>query len=231
MPKKILLADPIKTDGVTLGEHLKRMGYLPVVVDSSERVLAVAKDEVPALIILEAVFTDPTGFEICKSLQADVATAHIPIIMLSEQADDIDRVLGLEMGAEDYVRKPYHPRELGLKIRKILNRARLPANREGRIQIGELLLDRDRCEARLRGLPLPLTAIEFKLIWVMAERIGRVQTRDRLLRDVWGYDAEINSRTLDTHIRKIRVKLGDHGSCVATAYGFGYRFEEPVETA
>jgi two-component system phosphate regulon response regulator PhoB len=146
--------------------------------------------------------------------------------MLSEQADDIDRILGLEMGAEDYLRKPYHPRELALKVRKIIARYRMAADSEGRISLGELALDRDRCEARLRGERLSLTAIEFKLLYIMAERMGRVQTRERLLKDVWGYDAEINSRTLDTHIRKIRSKLGDHESYVETAYGFGYRVIE-----
>jgi two-component system phosphate regulon response regulator PhoB len=226
MAKKILIADPDKSAGAALGEQLKRTGFAPVVVNVGDRVLDVARDELPALIVLEAIFNEPTGFEICKQLQTDYSTAHLPIIMLSEQADDIDRVLGLEMGAEDYLRKPYHPRELALKVRKIIARYRMAASPEGRIQLGELRLDRDRCEACLRGTRLSLTAIEFKLLYVMAERIGRVQTRERLLKDVWGYDAEINSRTLDTHIRKIRSKLGDHESYIETAYGFGYRVIE-----
>lgn len=226
MARKILIADPDKSAGAALGEHLKQIGFLPIVVDVGGRVADVAQDELPALIILEAVFREPTGFEICKKLQGDYATAHLPIVMLSEQADDIDRILGLEMGAEDYLRKPYHPRELSLKVRKILFRYRLAAGPDGRIQIGDLVLDRDRCEAHLRGERLGMTALEFKLLYVMAERMGRVQTRERLLKDVWGYDAEINSRTLDTHIRKIRSKLGDHGSYVETSYGFGYRIIE-----
>jgi two-component system phosphate regulon response regulator PhoB len=226
MAKKILIADPDKSAGTALGEHLKRVGFAPIVVNVGERVVDVAREELPTLIILEAIFNEPTGFEICKKLQTDYATAHLPIIMLSEQADDIDRVLGLEMGAEDYLRKPYHPRELVLKVRKVVARYRMAASPEGRIQLGELILDRDRCEAYLRGQRLSLTAIEFKLLFVMAERMGRVQTRERLLKDVWGYDAEINSRTLDTHIRKIRSKLGDHESYIETAYGFGYRILE-----
>jgi two-component system phosphate regulon response regulator PhoB len=226
MAKKILIADPDKSAGTALGEHLKRAGYAPIVVNAGERVLSVAREELPALIILEAVFQEPTGFEICKQLQTDYSTAHLPVIMLSEQAEDIDRVLGLEMGAEDYIRKPYYAREVALKVRKIISRYRMAASPEGRIQLGELSLDRDRCEAHLRGDRLTLTAIEFKLLYVMAERMGRVQTRERLLKDVWGYDAEINSRTLDTHIRKIRSKLGDHESYIETAYGFGYRVIE-----
>jgi two-component system phosphate regulon response regulator PhoB len=223
MAKKILIADPDKSAGAALGEHLKRAGFAPIVVNAGDRVLGVAREELPAMIILEAVFQEPTGFEICKHLQTDYSTAHLPIIMLSEQADDIDRVLGLEMGAEDYLRKPYHPRELALKVRKIIARCRMGASPEGRIQLGDISLDRDRCEACLRGERLTLTAIEFKLLYVLAERMGRVQTRERLLKDVWGYDAEINSRTLDTHIRKLRSKLGDHESYIETAYGFGYR--------
>jgi two-component system phosphate regulon response regulator PhoB len=226
MAKKILIADPNKSAGTFIGEHLKQAGFLPVVVDVGARVCGVARDELPSLIILDVVFDEPTGFEICKQLQADPATSCLPIIMLSEQADDIDRILGLEMGAEDYLRKPCHPRELTLKIRKIIARYRSVTTTSGRIHLGGLILDRDRCEACLRGVRIPLTAIEFKLLYVMAERLGRVQTRERLLKDVWGYDAEINSRTLDTHIRKIRSKLGDHESLIETSYGFGYRVIE-----
>src|ERR1700677_3215220 len=131
MAKKILIADPDKSAGAALGEHLKRAGFAPIVVDAGDRVLGVAREELPAMIILEAVFQEPTGFEICKQLQTDYSTTHLPIIMLSEQADDIDRVLGLEMGAEDYLRKPYHPRELALKVRKIINRYRMAASPEG----------------------------------------------------------------------------------------------------
>jgi two-component system phosphate regulon response regulator PhoB len=229
MAKKILIADPDKSAGAALGEHLKRAGFIPVVVHAGDRVLDAVWNESPAMIILEALFQEPTGFELCKALQADPATAHLPIIMLSEQADDIDRILGLEMGAEDYLRKPCHPRELVLKVKKACARSRGSTGGDGRIRLGELILDRDRCEAHLRGKRLALTAIEFKLLYLMAERMGRVQTRERLLKDVWGYDAEINSRTLDTHIRKIRSKLGDHESFIETAYGFGYRVTESRE--
>jgi len=224
--KKILIADPDKAAGAALGEHFKRAGFIPVVIDAGDRVLDVAWNESPTLVILEAAFMEPTGFEICKALQADPATAHLPIVMLSEQADDIDRILGLEMGAEDYLRKPCHPRELVLKVKRISGRCRTGASSDGRIRLGELILDRDRCEAHLRGERVAFTAIEFRLLYLMAERLGRVQTRDRLLKDVWGYDAEINSRTLDTHIRKLRRKLGDHETYIETAYGFGYRVIE-----
>jgi two-component system phosphate regulon response regulator PhoB len=226
MTKKILIADPDKAAGAALGEQLRRAGFMPVVVNEGARVLDAAWNESPALIILEAVFQEPTGFEICKALQADPGTSHVPIVMLSGQADDIDRILGLEMGAEDYLRKPCHPRELALKVRKICARSRLAVRGDGRIRLNELILDRERCEALLRGQRIALTAIEFKLLYLMAERMGRVQTRERLLKEVWGYDAEINSRTLDTHIRKLRTKLGDHQEHVETAYGFGYRVIE-----
>jgi two-component system phosphate regulon response regulator PhoB len=229
MAKKILIADPDKAAGASLGEHFKRAGFAPLVIDVGERVFEVVKDELPALVVLEAVFNEPTGFEICKKLQTDCATAHLPIIMLSEQADDIDRISGLEIGAEDYLRKPCHPRELLLKVRKIMARYRMAADAGGRIQLGDLVLDRERCEALLRGTRIPFTALEFKLIYVMAERKGRVQTRERLLKDVWGYDGEINSRTLDTHIRKIRAKLGDHEAYIETSYGFGYRVTEQCD--
>ncbi|MEJ0000625.1 MAG: response regulator transcription factor [Verrucomicrobiota bacterium] len=226
MLRKILIADPDKAAGAALGEHLRRAGFAPVVVHEGARVLDAAWDEAPALVILEAVFPEPTGFQICKALQADPGTAHLPIIMLSEQAEDIDRILGLELGAEDYLRKPCHPREVVLKARKICARPGAVQAGDGRIRLGELILDRDRCEAHLHGERVALTALEFKLLYLMAERMGRVQTRERLLKDVWGYDAEINSRTLDTHIRNLRSKLGDHEGYIETAYGFGYRVIE-----
>jgi two-component system phosphate regulon response regulator PhoB len=229
MARKILIADPDKSESASLGRHMKQAGFVPIVVNAGDRVLAAAKETLPALIILDVVFHEPTGFEICKQLQTDYITAHLPIVILSQRADELDRVLGLEMGAEDYLRKPYYPRELALKVRKIIQRFGLGVRPEGRIQLGDLLLDRERCEVCLRGERLTLTAMEFRLLYVLAERMGRVQTRERLLKDVWGYDAEINSRTLDTHIRNIRSKLGDHESYIETAYGFGYRIKERQE--
>ncbi len=147
MAKKILIADPDKSAGASLGEHLKRAGFTPVVVDLGHRVFDFAREELPTLIVLEAVFNEPTGFEICKRLQTDYATSQIPIIILSDQADDIDRILGLEMGAEDYLRKPYQPREFVLKVRKIIARCRSASSLEGRIHLGDLALYLDRFEA------------------------------------------------------------------------------------
>jgi two-component system phosphate regulon response regulator PhoB len=226
MSKKVLIADPNKSVGAAVGEHLRRAGFAPIVVDAGDQVVNAVKRELPRLIILEAAFNDPSGFEICKLLQKDHATNHLPILMLSEQADDLDRILGLEIGAEDYVRKPYHPRELVLRVRKIVTRYKMLTDVEGRILLDGLRLDRERCEAYLEGERLTFTAMEFKLLYLLAERIGRVQTRERLLKDIWGYDAEINSRTLDVHIRKIRMKLGEYGSMVTTIHGFGYRMIE-----
>ncbi len=231
MIKRILIADPDKRSGTVYGEYLRKGGYQPVVVDEADRVLEVGKLEVPNLLLLESQFQRPTGFDICRRWQADLDLSSIPLILISEQADEIDRILGLELGAEDFLKKPCHPRELLLKVGKILARFGSTQPQKQLLEVGDLVLDRDVFEARLRGERLELTSLEFRLLNLLVERVGRVQTREKLLRDVWGYNAEINSRTLDTHVRNLRSKLGDHGTLIETAYGFGYRFVEPRTNA
>jgi two-component system phosphate regulon response regulator PhoB len=163
------------------------------------------------------------GLEVCKILRRDAATAAIPILMLTARAAEMDRVLGLELGADDYVTKPFSPRELLLRIKKLLARARSNEESITQIRLGELEIDVPRHRVTVSGAEITLTATEFKLLELLARRRGRVQTRERLLQDVWGYDNPIDSRTVDTHMRRLREKMGGQARYLETIRGVGYR--------
>jgi DNA-binding response OmpR family regulator len=155
-------------------------------------------------------------------------TAVIPIIMLTAKADEIDRIVGFELGADDYMTKPFSPRELVLRVQSVLRRAAQPEVKgTEELTLGEIRIDPARCEALVKGKRLDLTATEFKLLTTLIERRGRVQSRDALLNDVWGYESIIDTRTVDTHIRRLREKLGGAADLIETIRGFGYRMVEP----
>jgi two-component system phosphate regulon response regulator PhoB len=164
------------------------------------------------------------GLELCKTLRKESATASIPIIMLTARAAEIDRVLGLELGADDYVTKPFSPRELVLRVKKLLERRGSSQGRKEQYKVGDLLVDLPRHQLSFKGKPIDLTATEFKLAAILAERCGRVQNRDQLLRDAWEYTASIDTRTVDTHVRRLREKLGPAAKYLETVRGVGYRF-------
>jgi DNA-binding response OmpR family regulator len=159
-------------------------------------------------------------------LRQDAATAKVPIIMLTAKAAEIDRVLGLELGADDYLTKPYSPRELLLRIKKILSRSQAEEKPKEQLRFGDLLIDLPRHVASWKNKPFDLTATEFKLLTLLAQRSGRVQSRDQLLRDVWEYDSLIDTRTVDTHMRRLREKVGPAAKHLDTVRGVGYRFVE-----
>ena len=159
-------------------------------------------------------------------LKNDNRTRHIPIIMLTAKAQEIDRVVGLELGADDYVTKPFSPRELVLRVKSQIRRSQGNDEPADTLRAGELVLDRLRHSVTVKGRPILLTATEFKLLSLLMERAGRVQTRDVLLNEVWGYDVAIQSRTVDIHVRRLREKLGRASDCIETVRGFGYRIAE-----
>ena len=187
--------------------------------------LTKARQEQPALIVLDLMMPKMPGLEVCKLLKADPVTQAIPIIMLTAKAEEIDRVLGLEVGADDYVTKPFSPRELSLRISAVLRRGS-PASESQQLRVGAISVDPDRHHVFSGGKPVRLTAVEFRLLMMLMRRPGRVQARDRLLRDVWGYESVIDTRTVDTHVRRLRDKLGKAASLVETVRGFGYRLRE-----
>jgi len=174
--------------------------------------------------VLDLMLPAVDGLEVCKQLRRDPATAKIHIIMLTAKAAEIDRVLGLELGADDYVTKPFSPRELVLRVKNMLRRGLPSEEAAEQIRIGDLVIDIPRHQVLIKGKKVDLTATEFKLLTVLAQRRGRVQSRDQLLQDVWEYDSLIDTRTVDTHMRRLREKLGSAARYLDTIRGVGYRF-------
>jgi DNA-binding response OmpR family regulator len=224
MKSKILIVDDEPDALEVLGFKLKEAGYTPLFAKDGARALSAARDERPALIVLDLMLPEVDGLEVCKILRRDPSTAMIPILMLTARAAEMDRVIGLELGADDYVTKPFSPRELVLRIKKLLARAKSADEPVAQIRFGELEIDVPRHQVSVGGLALVLTATEFKLLEILARRRGRVQTRERLLQDVWGYENPIDSRTVDTHMRRLREKLADSARYLETIRGVGYRF-------
>src|SRR6266699_5426391 len=187
--------------------------------------LTKARAEKPDFIILDLMLPKMPGLEVCKILKSDPATRHIPVLMLTARAEEIDRIVGLEFGADDYVMKPFSPREVVLRIKAILRRGNAEETHD-RLSAGPITIDPARHEVRVNGKRIDLTSLEFKLLRTLMQRRGRVQERDRLLNEVWGYESIIDTRTVDTHVRRLREKLGRAGEVVETVRGFGYRVRE-----
>jgi two-component system phosphate regulon response regulator PhoB len=184
-----------------------------------------AREEKPDLILLDLMLPGISGLELCKILKSEAKTRDIPILMLTAKAEEIDRILGLEFGADDYVTKPFSPREVILRILAILRR-RTGSSEEGEIVAGPIVVDSARHRVSVAGKLVHLTSIEFKLLHTLLVKRGRVQPRDRLLNEVWGYESMIDTRTVDTHVRRLRAKLGKSGEAIETVRSFGYRFSE-----
>jgi two-component system phosphate regulon response regulator PhoB len=206
--------------------NLQKAGYKTVVARDGASALQKARDLFPSLIVLDLMLPQLDGTAVCKQLKADSKTAPIPIIMLTAKAEEVDRIVGLELGADDYVTKPFSPRELVLRVKKILERTKRGPQPTEVVKAGDLVVDSAKHEVTIRGRPIELTATEFKLLATLMERRGRVQTRDRLLTDVWGYEGDVDTRTVDTHVRRLREKLGNLSDCIETVRGVGYRFTE-----
>ena len=223
---KILVVDD-EPDALELIQfNLKGAGYDVATAAEGNEALKKARALVPDLIVLDLMLPEVDGMEVCKILRRDPATSAIPIIMLTAKAAEIDRVLGLELGADDYITKPFSPRELVLRVKKLLKRGQTPEDKKDRYLMGELLIDVPRHLVTVQGKRVDLTATEFKLLTVLAQRRGRVQSRDQLLQDVWEYDSLIDTRTVDTHMRRLREKLGRAAKYLDTVRGVGYRFVE-----
>jgi two-component system phosphate regulon response regulator PhoB len=177
------------------------------------------------LIILDLMLPGISGLEVCKILKSEQETRDIAILMLTAKAEEIDRINGLEFGADDYVTKPFSPREVLLRIQAILRRGGAMSD-QSEIIVNGISIDPSRHRVLVNGKLIHLTSIEFKLLQTLVVRRGRVQSRERLLNEVWGYEALIDTRTVDTHVRRLRAKLGKQGDAVETVRSFGYRFRE-----
>jgi two-component system phosphate regulon response regulator PhoB len=223
---RILVVDD-EPDAVELIEfNLKAAGYDVVTAADGEEALGKAKAIIPDVIVLDLMLPEVDGLEVCKILRRDAATSPIPIIMLTAKAAEIDRVLGLELGADDYVTKPFSPRELVLRVKNVLHRRSTQEEKKDRVNVGDLVIDIPRHLVSVSGKRVELTATEFKLLTILAQRRGRVQSREQLLHDVWNYESLIDTRTVDTHMRRLREKLGRASRYLDTVRGVGYRFAE-----
>lgn len=224
--KRVLVVEDEKDVVDLLNLNLRKAGGF-VVSSASDGAtgLTKARDEKPDFIILDLMLPKMSGLEVCKILKTDAATRQIPVLMLTAKAEEIDRIVGLELGADDYVVKPFSPREVILRIKAILRRGD-GKEAEERLTAGAITIDPARHQVSVNGKPVSLTSLEFKLLRTLMQRRGRVQQRDRLLNEVWGYESVIDTRTVDTHVRRLREKLGKAGDIVETVRGFGYRLRE-----
>ncbi len=217
--------------------YLEREGFCVITADDGESALSVARDESPDLIVLDLMLPKKSGYEVTRELRADVGTIrNVPILMLTARSEDVDRIVGLELGADDYLGKPFHPRELTARVKAILRRASSPDGRglgaavRGRVDVGPLRVDWDRHEAMLAGRQLKLRNKEFELLRQLAEYCGIVLTREQLLEQVWGYEYFGETRTVDVHVNQLRRKLSpdgaDPGVAIETVRGVGYKLVE-----
>jgi two-component system, OmpR family, phosphate regulon response regulator PhoB len=210
--------------------NLGQAGHELLVAERGQTALALLREQRPDLVLLDLMLPDISGLEICRILKSDPGLRAIPVIILTARSDEVDRVVGFELGADDYVVKPFSVRELGLRIQAVLRRA--PASSsptEGELRFGKLRVDRSAHRAWVAGQEVGLTPIEMKLLCTLWERRGRVQSRGTLLDEVWEASPENNTRTVDTHVKRLREKLGAAGSYVETVRGVGYRFTDSVE--
>jgi two-component system phosphate regulon response regulator PhoB len=221
----------------TLEYNLRKAGYeTRSAYDGAGAMAALEDDRLPDLVILDLMLPDQSGTEICRQLRSSARTRGIPVLMLTAKGEEIDRVVGFEVGADDYMVKPFSVRELMLRVAAIMRRvntatAEATASDGEEIQLfGLLRLDRGAHRAWVDDVEVTLTALEFKLLSTFLARKGRVQTRDTLLSVVWGIDADVTTRTVDTHVKRLREKIGPAGVYIETIRGVGYRFrEQPAE--
>ncbi len=206
--------------------NLSKEGFDVCSALNGEEGLALVKNEGPDLVLLDLMLPGLDGIEICRTLKTDYSTRSIPIIMVTAKGEESDIVLGLGMGADDYVVKPFRPRELTARIRSVLRRGNFIEKGEGVVSIDELAIDINRHEVKLEGKIIVLTAMEFKLLHVLASNPGRVFTRENLLNHVSSDDTFIIDRNIDVHIRSIRKKLDKHRELIETIHRVGYRFHD-----
>jgi len=222
--KRILVVDD-EADVTELLEYkLKQAGFLVRTVNDPLRVLGLARDLRPEVIVLDVMMPELSGLQLLKMIRADALLKDTPVLFLTAKGETDDRLKGLQGGADDYVAKPFDAREVVLRIQALAKRAKSTAAApDTRMAAGSVVIDLERHEVTAEGKPVDLTATEFKLLRTLVERKGRVQTRERLLEDVWNYAPDIETRTVDTHMRRLREKLGRAGEVIETVRGVGYR--------
>jgi two-component system phosphate regulon response regulator PhoB len=230
MPSKILVIEDEPDIRKTLEYNLSREGYEVAVSGTLQEAKKLLEPSL-SLLVLDLMLPDGSGLDLCREIKKNSLLSNIPIIILTAKDDEVDRVVGFELGADDYVTKPFSVRELILRIKAVLKRGEVnkPELVEVERQFGDLSIDVDSHEVHVNNELVVLTALEFKLLKQLVDRRGRVQSRDQLLSDVWGYSSEVTTRTVDTHIKRLREKLGPMGKYVQTIRGIGYKFSRTPE--
>ena len=223
-PRKILIVDDEPDVTELLAYNFKAKGYAVETLNKPSDSISRVRSFAPDLIILDVMMPGLSGVQVCRLLRADALLKQIPVIFLTAKAEEADRVLGLEAGADDYICKPFSIREIMLRVQALLRRVGDPApDLPKRLQVGQITLEAEHHAVTVHGRAVELTATEFKLLQLLMERRGRVQTREHLLLNVWNYETEIETRTVDTHVRRLREKLGSEADWVETIRGVGYR--------
>jgi two-component system, OmpR family, phosphate regulon response regulator PhoB len=225
MPHLVLIVDDEKDFARSIEYNLGKEGYQTRCAYDGKTALEMARlSPHPDIVLLDLMLPDISGTDVCRELKSDSATKHIPVIMVTAKGNEIDRVVGFELGADDYVVKPFSVRELMLRIKAVLRRAPVADSEEQHIVFGKLKIDVPAHKVWVNNEEQELTALEFRLLETLYNRRGRVQTRNTLLSDVWGIDSDVTTRTVDTHIKRLREKLGECGKFIETIRGVGYRF-------
>ena len=226
-PTRILVAEDDPDIGSLLEHYLKKAGFLATVVASGRDVMPHIKRDAPDLLVLDLMLPGLDGLQVCRAIRADANTAAIPIIMLTAKAEESDRIVGLELGADDYITKPFSPNEVVARVRALLRRAHRPAPADNRLTYGALTVDIDRHVVKIAGDEVKLTAKEFLLLQYLMQHRGRVLSRDLLLSDVWSYSYTGGTRTVDVHVRRLREKVPMLADAIVTVKQFGYKLLDP----
>jgi two-component system phosphate regulon response regulator PhoB len=230
MSQKILIIEDEPDIRKTLEYNITREGYEVISASSLSEGRQKLESDSFTLLLLDLMLPDGSGLDLFRELKQDKSLSSMPVIILTAKDDEVDKVVGFELGADDYVTKPFSVRELILRVKAVLKRGeRKSDNVEVQRQFGELKIDVDSHEVFVNDEQVNLTALEFKLLRQLVDRRGRVQSRDQLLSDVWGYSSDVTTRTVDTHIKRLREKLGDMGKYVKTIRGVGYKFTRTPE--
>ncbi|MBI3178869.1 MAG: response regulator transcription factor [Deltaproteobacteria bacterium] len=229
---KVLVIEDERDLQQVLTYNLRQAGYEAISAERGLEGLKLAQNEHPDLVLLDLMLPDVPGTDVCRTLKEDAATRSIPVVMLTARGEEIDRVVGFEIGADDYIVKPFSVRELLLRIHAILRRSKSDRPTAGSaIEFGCLKVDREAHRVWVEGREVELTALEFRLLVTLYERRNRVQTRAALLDDVWGIQADVTTRTVDTHVKRLREKLEAARDYVETVRGVGYRFRGSPDEA
>ena len=225
--KKILVVDDEVDVADLVAYHLRAKGFVVETVNDPNRSIGTARSFLPDLVILDVMMPELNGIQICRMLRADPKLQNVPVIFLTAKVEENDRIQGLETGADDYICKPFSTKELVLRVQTILRRtSEVKAPGATKLTVGRIVLDIERHEVTIMDKVVDLTATEFKLLHLLMERRGRVQTREHLLINVWNYETEIETRTVDTHVRRLREKLEGEADWIETIRGVGYRMAE-----